>query len=188
MSQKGNYTKMEYISIEKPDLNKVDRSKIFKQYVNDIEKYHPYIKRANEPKYLYWDKIKYKPTPPNLTNTEFWWLIKQVRKLSARPTVIRTENKNKFVWVKLDCTDELLHKIDMHTGGQIFSPNEVLSKQNKQRFITRGILEEAIASSQLEGANTTRKQARKLILEKRTPKNKSELMIINNYKTMQLLE
>ncbi|NOY88468.1 MAG: Fic family protein [FCB group bacterium] len=54
----------------------------------------------------------------------------------------------------------------------------------RQRFITRGIMEEAIASSQLEGANTTRKFAKRMLLEKRKPSNRFEQMILNNYQAM----
>lgn len=48
-------------------------------------------------------------------------------------------------------------------------------------------MEEAIASSQLEGAATTTTMAKKLLSEKNTPKDRSERMIVNNYKTMQAL-
>lgn len=48
-------------------------------------------------------------------------------------------------------------------------------------------MEEAIASSQLEGAATTTSMAKKLLAEKKTPKDRSERMIVNNYKTMQAL-
>lgn len=70
----------------------------------------------------------------------------------------------------------------------MFAPYQMLSEQNKQKFLTRGIIEEAIASSQLEGANTTRKVAKNMILQKREPRNQAERMIINNYKTMQMIE
>jgi len=54
----------------------------------------------------------------------------------------------------------------------------------RRMFILRGIMEEAIASSQLEGANTTRKAAKRMIMEKRAPRNRSEQMIVNNYRAM----
>ena len=49
-------------------------------------------------------------------------------------------------------------------------------------------MEEAIASSQLEGANTTRKVAKQFLREGRKPRNDAEQMILNNYQTMQSLE
>jgi Fic family protein len=45
-------------------------------------------------------------------------------------------------------------------------------------------MEEAIASSQLEGAVTTRKVAKEMLESNRKPKNASEQMILNNYEAM----
>jgi Fic family protein len=49
-------------------------------------------------------------------------------------------------------------------------------------------MEEAIASSQLEGAATTRVDAKKILREGRKPKNTSERMIVNNYQTIRRLQ
>ncbi len=51
-----------------------------------------------------------------------------------------------------------------------------------------GITEEAIASSQLEGANTSRAAAKKFLREGRRPRNQSEQMILNNYETIIKIE
>ena len=80
------------------------------------------------------------------------------------------------------------HNIDMNTGGKLFSSKKDIDKNNKQKLISNGIMEEAIASSQLEGAATTRKVAKKFLRENRKPKNESEQMILNNYLTMQSIE
>jgi len=45
-------------------------------------------------------------------------------------------------------------------------------------------MEEAIASSQIEGAVTTREVAKEMLEKSQPPKNKSEQMIVNNYNTM----
>ena len=45
-------------------------------------------------------------------------------------------------------------------------------------------MEESIASSQIEGAATTREIAKRMLQENRKPKNKDEKMIVNNYATM----
>ena len=46
-------------------------------------------------------------------------------------------------------------------------------------------MEEAIASSQLEGAATTRKVAKEILRKNRKPRNKSEQMIVNGFHTIQ---
>ena len=48
-------------------------------------------------------------------------------------------------------------------------------------------MEEAISSSQMEGASTTRKKAKEMIEQDKKPKNKSEKMILNNFITMKYI-
>ena len=50
------------------------------------------------------------------------------------------------------------------------------------------IMEESIASSQLEGASTTTKVAKKMLRENTAPRNKSERMIVNNYNAMRFIK
>ena len=45
-------------------------------------------------------------------------------------------------------------------------------------------MEEAIYSSQMEGAATTRKVAKDMLRKKMTPRDKSQQMIVNNYQTI----
>jgi len=45
-------------------------------------------------------------------------------------------------------------------------------------------MDEAIASSQIEGAVTTRRVAKEMLRNERKPKSKSEQMIMNNYHTI----
>lgn len=48
-------------------------------------------------------------------------------------------------------------------------------------LLFKSLVDEAITSSQLEGASTTRKVAKAMIQESRAPRNRSERMILNNY-------
>jgi len=173
-----------HFKLEKPDLSKVDRGKVLGKIEKNFEEFIQFFQRINEPKYLYWDEAKYKETPKSLTSEEAWFLIRQYRTILSQLTPIRTEKGDRFKWIRLPYVDEFLHKIDVSSGGQIFASMNVLSGSNKQKFISRGILEEAIASSQLEGAHTTRQAAKKMIIEKRVPRNKDEQMILNNYNTI----
>lgn len=54
-------------------------------------------------------------------------------------------------------------------------------------YLVSSIMEEAIASSQMEGASTTRKVAKDMLRKKLSPTNKSQQMILNNYRTIQQL-
>lgn len=51
-------------------------------------------------------------------------------------------------------------------------------------YLVRALIEEAIASSQLEGTVTTREVAKEMIRSGRAPRDSSEQMILNNFATM----
>lgn len=178
-----NYQLPRYF-LEKPDLGRVDRGKIFEKLEGLGNKFTEFLQVINEPRYLYWDEMKYKQMLEGLTPEETWFLIRQFRNAVSRTTPVKAEKKDYFRWIRLPYVDEFLHKIDISSGGQIFTTMDALSESNKQKFISRGILEEAIASGQLEGAHTTRQAAKKMITEKREPRNKDEQMILNNYNTI----
>ena len=52
----------------------------------------------------------------------------------------------------------------------------------------RGLIEEALSSSQLEGASTTRVVARQMLRSGRRPRDKSERMIFNNYHAINFIK
>ena len=60
-------------------------------------------------------------------------------------------------------------------------------RQAGQRFLVNSLMEEAIRSSQLEGATTTRRVAKELLRSGREPQNRSEQMILNNYRALQFM-
>jgi len=175
--------------LHKPDLSRINEAVLTKKIKNSdalMEAMHA----INDQSYLYWDKIQYSAKIPNdTTPEEFWYFVKQVRKYSSRKSVIKAESGEQYSWVRLNYTDEYLHKLDMQLGTNelVFLSKTSFDAEQKKRFLTKSIMEEAIASSQLEGAATTTSMAKKLLSEKRTPKDKSERMIVNNYKTMQAL-
>ena len=81
---------------------------------------------------------------------------------------------------------EILHDIDMNFGG-VLASSSILSDKNKQYYLLSSIMEEAIASSQMEGASTTRKVAKEMLRRQAKPKDKSQQMILNNYNTIRYL-
>ena len=144
------------------------------EYVSAIEKIND--------EYYYWDKVKYH-VPKGLKPEDFWNAVKQTRiignntyKFSACTFFYRETNK----------MQELLHNFDMNFGGTIASSN-ILSNKNRQYYLLSSIMEEAIASSQMEGASTTRKVAKEMLRKQAKPKDKSQQMILNNYNTIRCL-
>lgn len=80
----------------------------------------------------------------------------------------------------------LCHDFDMNFGGS-WGNNSVIPSEDKERFLISSLMEEAISSSQMEGAATTRKVAKDMLRKKLSPKGRSEQMIYNNYACIQFI-
>ncbi len=81
---------------------------------------------------------------------------------------------------------ECLEKIARDSGGAIaVSDARAMRTGQRDRYFVRSLIEEAITSSQLEGAATTRRVAKEMIRSNRPPRDNSERMILNNYRAMQ---
>jgi len=176
--------------LEKPNLTKVKEDEIIKAFTEDSKfEIFDFIKKISSPEYLYWDKVRYKePAPKGISREALWSVIKSIRGAQSLKTVIKDKNGQFFNWLKLDCFEEFFHNLDMNTGGEIFVEKSGINKNNKQKLLARGIMEEAIASSQLEGAATSRQAAKKMLREGRKPINSSEQMIVNSYVSMKAIE
>ena len=177
--------------LKKPNLSKIDEKKVLKIILKQNKEsalIFSLVQKTFQPEYLYWNKIEHKTFPKNISKEEFWLLVKTIRKAQSMKSVIKDKSGNYFNWIKLPKLEEFFHEIDLNAGGSLFISKKDVNKKNKQKFISRGVMEEAIASSQLEGANTTRKVAKQFLREERKPRNESEQMILNSYKTMQLIE
>lgn len=174
--------------LDKPDLSKIDKIKTIDKYNKNIDSFLEFNKKLSLSGYFYWDKFKYKTLPPNFSAEEMWFLVKIFRKMKSEKSVIKNEDEKYFTWSELAGLNKFLHEIDLNTGGSLFSRAEKIKETDKQKIISRGVMEEAIASSQLEGAHATRKAAKQFLREGKKPKNESEQMILNNYKTMLAIE
>lgn len=62
---------------------------------------------------------------------------------------------------------------------------QITNPDTKDQYYVSSLIQEAITSSQLEGAATTRRVAKEMIKTGRPPRDKSERMILNNFRTMQ---
>lgn len=174
--------------IEKPDISGVDNKKIAELFQN--EKVRTLVQKSFSP-YVHWEKIKHWPINGGVTNLELWAVIKVLRAkvFDRKNSVIKDESGNFFSWTPwIPKLEQFLHEIDMRLGGNLFLPGNQISDELQHRLLSRGVMEEAIASSQLEGAHTSRKAAKQILLEGRKPKNKDEQMIVNNYQAMRLIE
>lgn len=131
--------------------------------------------------YLYWDNVKYKSK--GINPIEFWNAVKLIRAINRNNLTFSRYN---FSYVVTDYMQRTLHQFDLHIGG-ILGSNIDIAESDKTKYIISSIMEEAISSSQIEGANTTRKKAKEMIQKELKPKNISEQMIMNNFITMKYI-
>ncbi len=136
-------------------------------------------------KYFHWDDLRHRQPPKGLTS-EQWWLGIKLPRLSQQKSLPLLDTYGKpFVFNTPSIVSEMLHEIDSRGAGRIAMPEEVSNPDTKTRFLVRSLIEEAITSSQLEGASTTRQEAMDMFRSGRKPSNKSEQMIFNNLKGME---
>ena len=144
----------------------------------------PAIKKANR-EYLYWDKFKYQPLPNNISPEIAWSALKLSRLMrEVKKIQLQDEKGANFTYWVPDSAQKALHFLDQNTAGQILVDEPTLQDEEKQRYIIKSLMEEAITSSQLEGAATTRVVAKEMLRSGRKPQDHAERMIYNNYITI----
>jgi Fic family protein len=134
--------------------------------------------------YPYWDKVKYVPVKDGITSQSLWFALKFLRQLNQ--TVLNFGNY-KFSFMMTDEMFDLLHYFDMNIGGSL-TGEYLIPSGNKNAYLVSSIMEEAIASSQMEGAATTRKEAKDMLRKSEKPTNKGQQMILNNYLTINYIK
>ena len=145
------------------------------KYKKDLEKI--------EKEYFYYDKVKYY-TPKGLKQEEFWAAVCYSRRIGCQH--ISFGEDYEFLFKETNYMHPLLHEFDM-TLSNLQNAQMFISEKNKSYYLLSSIMEEAIASSQMEGAVTTRKVAKDMLRKQLKPKDKSEQMILNNYNTIHFL-
>ena len=162
-----------------------ESSKEILSYMLD-EKINSFVRDINE-RYLHWDEFLYRPMPNGAKEDLLWTLVKFNRKSNAKQLDICSKEGLSFSYNIPENIQEKLHKFDMNLGGSLETPQHI-PPENKERYLISSIMEEAIASSQLEGAATTRKVAKSMLKSDRKPRDKSEQMIVNNYLTAKMIK
>lgn len=136
--------------------------------------------------YVHWDKLRHLQPPDGLTHEDWWLAIKMRRSLASLP--LRDAAGRPFRYGVPSDVQRLLHFVDQHCGGEIAMSEVVTTdEQARQHYLVSSLMEEAIRSSQLEGATTSRQVAKELLRTGRPPRDRSELMILNNYRALEFM-
>lgn len=139
------------------------------------------VDKINE-EYEYWDAVKYKKLPKGFSAKKLWTYVKADR----RKNQIRVWPKYNMLLGITNRMQRMCHEFDMNFGG-FWGTNSIIPNDSKERYLVSSLMEEAIFSSQMEGAATTRLVAKDMLRKKMTPKDKSQQMIANNYQTIQFV-
>lgn len=139
------------------------------------------VDRANE-SYLYWPDVKYKKLPEGVSPDELWACVKFSRMLQR----VLVWDKYGIRFTITNQMQRLCHDFDMNFGGT-WGNDSIIPTDNKEQFLISSLMEEAISSSQMEGAATTRKVAKEMLRKNESPRSRSEQMIFNNYNSIRFI-
>ncbi len=135
-------------------------------------------------RYVHWDKLRHFEPPKGL-NLEQWWLGLKIARMGGRRFLPLLDKKGKpFSFILPDPAQQLLHSLSMGIGGKVQLPEKIANKHTRDQYYVSSLIQESITSSQLEGATTTRLVAEEMLRTGRSPRDRSEQMILNNYRTM----
>lgn len=145
------------------------------------------VKASQDDQYRPWDEIRFREPPEGLSTEEWWAAIKVARQQDSHELPLTDEDGRPFTYMMPDKAWERVHKIDQRLGGRITLSEEVTNPSTRDRYLVSSLIEEAITSSQLEGANTSKGVAKEMLRTGRPPRDKSEQMIVNNYHAMNFI-
>jgi len=138
--------------------------------------------------YLHWDKLRHLKPPSDMTSKEWWLLTKWTRSQANRELPLTDPAGEHFTYNTPDPVARGLHFVDQRCAGEV-AMSEVVTTDAEARghYLVNSLMEEAIRSSQLEGATTSRRVAKDLLRSGREPKDRSERMILNNYRALHFM-
>ncbi len=137
-------------------------------------------------RYLHWEDFRHRASEKDgLTVEEQWAAIRMGRAMRSQAIPLLDTKGRAFTFFLTSKVFELLRQIDLHCGTGPSGSAMVREETGRHQFDS--LMEEALTSSQLEGAVVTRSEAREMICSQRPPSTEHEQMVMNNYRTMRLL-
>ncbi|PKM42463.1 MAG: Fic family protein [Firmicutes bacterium HGW-Firmicutes-8] len=122
--------------------------------------------------------------PKGLTIDQAWPIVLKLRKDKSIKVSLRDQSNNKFWFVLTDLITHKLELIDKHATENFF---EKVDQKIQESVVYNALIDEAFNSSVIEGAFSTKRRTKEMIEQKIPPANKSEQMIINNYKALEFI-
>jgi Fic family protein len=134
--------------------------------------------------YFHWDKLRHRSPPNGLSQEDWWAAVKAARWPLRKPVPMQDMAGRAFHFCPVEPIQEQLHRIDSRLAGRIGGTETIANSAQRDRYLFSSLIEEAITSSQLEGAATIRRVAVDMLRSGRRPRDHDERMIFNNYRAM----
>ncbi|MFT7620952.1 MAG: Fic family protein [Myxococcota bacterium] len=145
-----------------------------------------YIQEANR-RYLPWSEFKYRALPVGCTLEpgQVWSVLDLLRRSGSAQLPLLDKNGVPF---RLLMDEWTYHQVLAITAAASdpFDQSPIDAGARGQ-VVANALMEEGIFSSLMEGAATTPRAAKEMLRQGRSPNDRSERMIVNNYRTMQML-
>ena len=140
-----------------------------------------YAKRFNE-RYLHWSEVRFRDTG-GFDSDIVWARMKIVRMdNSATLTLGKTHHRYNIP----DRMMRMLREFDTRATAGSFP--DITDPHRRIYYSVSSLMEESIASSQMEGAMTTTRDAKAMLRNNIRPRDRSERMILNNYRAMMFVK
>lgn len=137
--------------------------------------------------YEHWDHLRHLTAPDGLSIEEWWLGIKLARSSLKKELPLHDKLGAPFGIALSDSIQRRLFLVARDAAGALRGSDDVSSETMQERYLIRSLMEEAMTSSQLEGASTTTPIAKDMLRSGRPPRDHSERMIMNNYLAMREL-
>jgi len=152
--------------------------------IDDISEYWDLFKLVDEKgRYLHWDELRHRIG--ELNGDLAWSVVKSSRQPSRQffLSLPKSIDKKRAYANIIPSINRRCSYIDRWCSSAAYS--SMMSELSAIDYLVEDIIEEeSIASSQLEGAATTRTVAKEMLKTKREPRSPDEKMILGNYKMM----
>jgi len=139
-------------------------------------------------RYQHFDKLRFR-IPEGLNHELVWSLVKLARERQLGDVVVLGQPAHQCQLLLTPAIYAATSECDRHTTGAALEwMSNKIGEQKHVTYLLNDLIEdEAISSSQLEGASTTTQVAKDLLKRQRSPRTPDEKMILGNYRMMQFV-
>ncbi len=159
---------------------------IISDEVGDAAAYLKFYSPVDEKgRYLHFDKMRFR-IPKELDPKLVWSVVKLARGSQLSTAIHLGEHQTPCKWLLTPAMQQAISETDRHTTNAALEwmCAKVGEKRHLAYLLNDLVEDEAISSSQLEGAVTTTKVAKKILKNQLGPRSIDERMIVGNYKMM----